>query len=75
MASAHRTPGLEVEGAGESVGEAPDVLRVLGVGQLRRGGLTKAWAGRGEARVSPEGGVSRVRCVCQYSAVTSALKD
>ena len=63
MASAHRTPGLEVEGGGESVGEAPDVLRVLGVGQLRRGGGAAAGAGRGEPRVSPEGRVSCVRGV------------
>ena len=67
MASAHRTPGLEVEGGGESVGEAPDVLRVLGVGQLRRGGRgdggAAAGAGRWEPRVSPEGGVSCVRGV------------
>ena len=65
MASAHRTPGLEVEGGGESVGEAPDVLRVLGVGQLSRGGGGGATAGTGhrEARVSPEGGVACVRGV------------
>ena len=55
--------GLEVEGGGESVGEAPDVLRVLGVGQLRRGGGATAGTGHGEARVSPEGGVSCVRGV------------
>ena len=64
MASAHRTPGLEVEGGGESVGEAPDVLRVLGVGQLRRGGGAEAGAGSVELRrVSPEGRVSCVRGV------------
>ena len=63
MASAHRTQGLEVEGGGESVGEAPDVLRVLGVGQLRRGGGATAGTGHGEARVSPEGGVACVRGV------------
>ena len=56
-------PGLEVEGGGESVGEAPDVLRVLGVGQLRRGGGATAGAGRRKARVSPEGRVSCVRGV------------
>ena len=65
MASPPPLPGLEVEGGGESVGEAPDVLRVLGVGQLRRGGDGGAavGTGRGEARVSPEGGVSCVRGV------------
>ena len=63
MASAHRTPGLEVEGGGESVGEAPDVLRVLGVGQLRRRGGAAAGAGSVELRVSPEGRVSCVRGV------------
>ena len=63
MASPPPLPGLEVEGGGESVGEAPDVLRVLGVGQLRRGGGAAAGAGRWEPRVSPEGGVSCVRGV------------
>ena len=66
LTTPHHTPihpGLEVEGGGESVGEAPDVLRVLGVGQLRRGGGAEAGAGSVELRVSPEGRVSCVRGV------------